>query len=85
MLMRSLGRSKTSSAPPAVYWLVMVPIDLRIHVTASRTWRYFDVTTASDVAPRQAAAISLYAAIDPYSNNGVQAVMDGEGKPLLRC
>ncbi len=32
-----------------------------------------------DVAQRQAAAMSLYAAIDPHSSNSMLAVMDGEG------
>jgi transposase len=38
-----------------------------------------------DVAQRQEAAMSLYAAIDLHSSNSVLAVMDGEGKPALRC
>jgi transposase len=38
-----------------------------------------------DVAQRQEAAMSLYAAIDLHSSNSVLAVMDGEGKALLQC
>lgn len=45
----------------------------------------FDVTTTSDVAPRQEAAMSLYAAIDLHSSNSVLAIMDDDGKPVLRC
>jgi len=29
--------------------------------------------------------MSLYAAIDLHSSNSVLAVMDGDGKPVLRC
>jgi hypothetical protein len=38
-----------------------------------------------DVAPRQEAAMSLYAAIDLHSSNSVLAVMDGDGTPVLRA
>jgi transposase len=38
-----------------------------------------------DVAQRQEAAMSLYAAIDLHSSNSVLAVMDGDGKALLQC
>lgn len=45
----------------------------------------FDVTTTSDVAPRQEAATSLYAAIDLHSSNSALAVVDGQGTALLQC
>ncbi|MHB8387697.1 hypothetical protein [Metallibacterium sp.] len=42
-------------------------------------------TPRFDVAQRQEAALSLYAAIDLHSSNNVLAVMDGDGKSLLQC
>ncbi|EQD31684.1 Plasmid maintenance system killer [mine drainage metagenome] len=42
-------------------------------------------TPRFDVAQRQEAAMSLYAAIDLRSSNSVSAVMDGAGKSLLQC
>jgi hypothetical protein len=45
----------------------------------------FETVTFRAVAPRQEAAMSPYAAIDLHSSNSVLAVMDGEGKPVLRC
>jgi transposase len=45
----------------------------------------FETTTVPNIAQRQEAAMSLYAAIDLHSSNSVLAVMNGDGKSLLQC
>jgi hypothetical protein len=38
-----------------------------------------------NVAPQPEAAMSLYAAFDLHSSNSVLAVVNGNGKPVLRA
>src|SRR5574337_260 len=45
----------------------------------------FETVTFRAVAPRQEAAMSLYAAIDLHSNNSVLAVIDETDHPLRQC